>query len=472
MSRNFVNEIEYGGPRFLLAAMKSGSGKTTITCGMIRALQNRGLKVASMKCGPDYIDPMFHRRTLGIKAGNIDTFFTDEKTTRFLLNRHTRNADITVIEGVMGYYDGVGGVTSKASSYEVATVTKTPVILVVDAKGASVTLAAVIKGIVDFKEDSNIEGIILNRISSGYYDRIKSVIEDEVGVRVIGYMPEMEELKVPSRHLGLVAPEEIYAFDSWISNVAEMLEQYIDVEAVLDIAGYGADYGDDASGNVLVSEKTDIYEIECIPKFSRKYRMAVARDEAFSFYYKENLELLEDMGAELVEFSPMHDTFLPEEIDAVILGGGYPELYAKELSENQSMKNSILEAINSGIAIAAECGGFMYLMKELEDIDGKSYPMVGYFEGKAFNAGKLTRFGYIELRDLSNKSFAGSIKAHEFHKWDTNVNGNCLTAFKPATNANYECMHFDEKMMAGYPHLYYYSNVQAIYNFFEKACTK
>ncbi|MBR1693548.1 MAG: cobyrinate a,c-diamide synthase [Lachnospiraceae bacterium] len=442
-------------PRILFAAPKSGSGKTMLTCGMIEVLKRRSFKVASFKCGPDYIDPMFHRQVLGIPSGNLDTFFTDAQTTRFLLAKKAAKADITVLEGVMGYYDGLGGQSEKASTYEVACVTETPVILVVDGKGASVSLAAVIKGIVEYRADSRIEGIILNRVSEGYYGRLKELIESECKIRVLGYLPQLEGLTIPSRHLGLVAPQELPAFQSWVCQVADAIERCIDVEQVLSLAkGAKALQG-------TAPELPHLPEGRCV-------RLAVARDEAFSFYYTENLELLKQMGAELVEFSPLHDTALPEQIDGLLLGGGYPENYAAELAAAEKMRAAVKAACEKGLPCLAECGGFLYLQDELEDAKSTFYPMTGVLCGKAFRTDRLCRFGYVTVTNKKAGVLgdAGcSVKGHEFHYWDCSHSGSDCTAVKPAGGTEYSCMVHTRRMAAGFPHLYYYSNPQMIYQF-------
>lgn len=262
-------------PRVLFTAPKSGSGKTTVVCGMIEICKRRKYRTASFKCGPDYIDPMFHRKVLGIESGNLDTFFTDSETVRYLLGEKAKDVDITILEGVMGYYDGLGGQTERASTYEIAKVTETPVVLVVDGKGASVSLAAVIKGIMEYREDSRICGVILNKVAAGYYGRLKDVIERECGVAVAGYLPDMRDLEVPSRHLGLAAPDEIGAFGEWIRKIADVMEKTVDIDKIFDIAGS--------------AEKCEGKVFEC-PVLPKKVRLAVARDEAFSFYYAENME--------------------------------------------------------------------------------------------------------------------------------------------------------------------------------------
>ena len=440
-------------PRVLFTAPKSGSGKTTVVCGMIEICKRRKYRTASFKCGPDYIDPMFHRKVLGIESGNLDTFFADSETVRYLLGEKAKDADITILEGVMGYYDGLGGQTERASTYEIAKVTETPVVLVVDGKGASVSLAAVIKGIIEYREDSRICGVILNRVPAGYYGRLKDVIERECGVAVAGYLPDMRDLEVPSRHLGLAAPDEIGAFGEWIRKIADAMEKTVDIYKIFEIAGS--------------AEKCEGKVCEC-PVLPKKVRLAVARDEAFSFYYAENMELLNRMGAELVYFSPLHDKALPQDIDGMILGGGYPENYAEELGQADTIKAAVKEACRNGMPCLAECGGFLYLQQELEGMDGKRCRMAGALPGRGFRTEKLCRFGYIALESNEAGVFGDKgqqIKGHEFHYWDCTENGGGFTARKPAGGSEYRCMVYTKGMAAGFPHLYYYSNPSAIYEF-------
>lgn len=444
-------------PRILFAAPRSGSGKTMIACGMIELCKRRGLKTAACKCGPDYIDTMFHRKVLGVPAGNLDTFFTDEETTRFLLKERAKEADITILEGVMGYYDGLGGTSDRASTYEVARTIETPVILVVDGKGASVSLAALIKGILDYRKDSGIEGVILNRVSAGCYERLKELIEKECRVPVAGYMPELPELEVPSRHLGLIPPEEMETFKEWSRKVADTMEKTIEVDKLLFTA---------RKAKAIEGREPEI------PKLSGKVRLAVARDEAFSFYYAENLELLMKMGAEICYFSPIHDEKLPEEIDGLLLGGGYPENYGMELEEAGQMQREIKKACERGLPTLAECGGFLYLQKELLPAEGRQRKMAGVLPGKAFYMGKLCRFGYIEAKALTAGVLgdAGSVmKGHEFHYFDCTENGEDFQAKKPTGKTEYLCMVHTPSMAAGFPHFYYYSNPEMIYQFL-KAC--
>lgn len=436
--------------RILFAAPKSGSGKTMITCGMIALCKRMGKNIAAFKCGPDYIDPMFHRMVLEVPSANLDTYFTGEEMTKFLFCERAEGKDIAIIEGVMGYYDGLAGQSDKASTYEVAKVTDTPVILIIDGKGASVSLAAVIKGLMEYRKDSRICGVILNRVSAGYYDRIKTVIEQECHIPVAGYLPELKHLQIPSRHLGLVQPEEIASFRTWMDEVADEMEKTIDIGKLLEIA---------ASAEELKSSK----EIQ-IPRLQRPIRLAVARDEAFSFYYTENLELLEKMGAEIVTFSPLHDKALPEEIDGLLLGGGYPERYARQLEENEEMRTSVFTACKKGMPHLAECGGFLYLQQELEGTDGYCAQMAGVYSGKGYQTEKLSRFGYVELR---GKLTENRIRGHEFHYWDCTENGSDFIAEKPLSDRKYPCMIQTANGLVGFPHLYYYSNPQLVFAFLE-----
>lgn len=451
------NNIQVNTPRVMFAATRSGSGKTTVTCGVLAALKKQNIKVQAYKCGPDYIDPMFHRTVLGIDTGNLDTFFADADAIGRILARDTKDAELIVMEGVMGYYDGVGGTTTMASSYELSKVTKTPVVLIVDAKGASVTLAAIIRGIMEYKKDSRIVGVILNRVSPMFYSRIKHVIETECGIPVLGYLPEDASFVVPSRHLGLLQPDEMQKQRDWVETVAEAARKTIDIDGILEIA---------AQAEMLQIQKAT-GETEK-SKFPAGYRIGVARDAAFSFYYRENLRMLEDMGATLVYFSPLTDAHVSE-VDALIFGGGYPELYAKQLYENQSMRASVWQALEAGMPCHAECGGFLYLGKSLADAEGNVYEMVGFLDGAGFRTERLQRFGYVELASQDADAFAVNtvLRGHEFHYWDSTDCGDACLAWKPLSKQKtYPCMVKKKGTFAGFPHLYYAGAENFFYHLF------
>ena len=473
-----MNQIQVNTPRVMLAAMRSGSGKTTVTCGVLAALKKQNIKVQAYKCGPDYIDPMFHRTVLGIDTGNLDTFFAGADAIGRILARDTMDAELIVMEGVMGYYDGVGGTTTMASSYELSKVTKTPVVLIVDAKGASVTLAATIRGIMEYKKDSRIAGVILNRVSPMFYSRLKQVIETECGIPVLGYLPENASFAVPSRHLGLLQPDEMQKQRDWVETVAEAVMKTIDINGILEIATQAetlriqkpvdvrqetVDMQDEPVGiSCERAEESDNCE------FPSGYRIGVARDAAFSFYYRENLRMLEDMGAELVYFSPLADAHVPK-VDALIFGGGYPELYAKQLYDNQSMRASVRQALESGMPCHAECGGFLYLGKSLADAEGNVYEMVGFLDGAGFRTERLQRFGYVELAPQDAGVFAVNtvLRGHEFHYWDSTDCGDACLAWKPLSKQKtYPCMVKKKGTFAGFPHLYYAGAEAFFYHLF------
>lgn len=434
-------------PRILLGAAASGSGKTLITCGLLQALKNRNLQVASFKCGPDYIDPMFHSRVIGTKSRNLDSFFAKEDILRYLLEKNARDCEISVVEGVMGYYDGLAGISPKASAYDVARITKTPAVLIVNAKGMSLSAAAFVKGFVEYREDSQIRGVILNQVSPMMYPRLKQIIEETLPVKVYGYVPVVKDCVLESRHLGLVMPEEIANLQEKLMELAAILEKSVDIDGLLKLA--------ESAEELPVQESPADYHTK------RKVKIALAKDEAFCFFYQDNLELLEEMGAQLIPFSPIHDEKLPDDIDGMLFHGGYPELYAKALSENQKMLTAIREAVQAGIPYMAECGGFMYLHQEMEDMEGHSWPMTGVIPGKSWRTPRLTRFGYITLEDGTcfGKN-VGAIRAHEFHYFDSDNCGTGYTARKPLSSRSWTCIHSDKQGMSGFPHMYYYSNLQ------------
>ena len=446
-------------PRILLAAGSSGSGKTLITCGLLEALVERGLKTTSFKCGPDYIDPMFHSRVIGTKSRNLDTFFTGSEVTKYLLTRNARDCEIAVMEGVMGFYDGVAGTTTTASAYDLAKVTDTPVILIANSRGMSVSLAAYVKGFLEYKKDSHIKGVIFNQMSPMLYPRMKKLLEEELGVAVLGYVPKVEDCVIESRHLGLVLPDEIPELKDRLHKLAGVLEETLDIDRILELAGEAPDLLDAKPESV-----TDF-------RLSEPVRIGVAEDEAFCFFYADNFRLLGEMGAEIVPFSPMEDKQLPDDLDGLLLYGGYPELNGKKLEQNTTMKDMIREKLKAGMPCMAECGGYMYLHEEMEGMDGNFYQMAGVIPGKAYRTPKLSRFGYVTLTQkkpaLGMEDF-GEIPAHEFHYFDSENCGGDFHAAKPESKRGWDCIHGTDTMLAGFPHLYYYGNPEVPKAFLKK----
>lgn len=471
-------------PRVLIASGSSGSGKTLITCGILQALVNREMKVTSFKCGPDYIDPMFHSTVIQTQSRNLDSFFAEPETLKNLLAINGSQSEISVLEGVMGYYDGIAGTHTEASTYEIAKITETPVILVVNCKGMSLSAVAFIQGYLNYKKDSNIQGVILNQLSPMLYENMKQTIEEETSVKVFGYVPKVQDCLLESRHLGLVMPEEIQGIREKLNKLGTLLETTLDLDGILALANKAPEL--EAAGKLnkarmndeideVIEEKIEAKKeakIEEVNMQQELIRIGVAKDEAFCFFYEDNLQLLKTLGAEIIEFSPIHDEKLPENIHGLILNGGYPELYASQLSQNQSMKESIYNAIESGIPCIAECGGFMYLHKWMENKEGNVFPMIGTLDGRAYFTGKLSRFGYITL--TSGKAFGvevGEMKAHEFHYFDSTVCGDHFLAQKPFSNRSWKCIHSTDTLFAGFPHHYFYGNPKLAKAFLEK-CSK
>ncbi|MGI6006871.1 MAG: cobyrinate a,c-diamide synthase [Ruminococcus sp.] len=431
-------------PRILIAAPASGSGKTLITCGILQLLKNRGKTVTSFKCGPDYIDPMFHTRVIGTRSRNLDPFFTDPQTLRGLMQKNGRGSDLAVVEGVMGYYDGLAGISSRASAWDVADITDTPSVLLVNCKGMSVSVIPFIKGFLEYKENSHIKGVIFNRLSPMMYQRMKEMVEKALPVRVYGYVPAVGNCHLESRHLGLVMPDEIRDLQENLNRLAKILEESLDVEGLLQLADSASPLNDDLPAAVSMGETL---------------RIGLARDEAFCFFYEDNLDLLREMGVSLVPFSPIHDRRLPEELDGLLLHGGYPELYAKDLSKNTSMRDSVKRELEEGLPCIAECGGFMYLHEQMQSQDGEYYKMAGVIPGTVHRKERLTRFGYITLSE--GKAFGcevGNIPSHEFHYYDSENCGEDFLAVKPLSKRSWRCIHSSDTLFAGYPHLYYYGN--------------
>ena len=447
-------------PGILFAAASSGCGKTTITCGALRAWQRKGLKVKAWKCGPDYIDPMFHKQVLGIPGGNLDSFFLSKEALKAQYQQKNAGFDLAVTEGVMGYYDGLGGISTQASTYEVAQAVDVPVILILDGKGASLSLAAMLRGFLQYQKDSHIAGVILNRTSPMIGARLKPVLEAE-GVKYLGCVPVSKEIQFNSRHLGLVMPEEVPQIQKQLDEIADLLEKSVDLDGILELARSYAEKVENNEDAGLAKCQTSQVAMETpaaglFTESRNLLRIAVARDEAFCFYYQENMELLESLGVELIPFSPIHDQKLPEKVSGVILGGGYPENYAKVLSENTSMLASIRQAWETKMPFLAECGGFLYLHRELEGSDGIFYPLAGVIPDKAWKTNRLGRFGYITLTpDKADNCLTGEIKGHEFHYWESGDCGTIWTAKKPLSDRSWSCVHSEQGQIAGFPHLYY-----------------
>lgn len=428
--------------RVLVAAPASGSGKTVVTCALLAAFRRRGLNPCAFKCGCDYIDPMFHRSALGAESHNLDLFLSDAERARELFARAARGHGAAVCESAMGFYDGLGGLTDAASAWETARALGLPVLLVVRARGAALSLAAVVRGMRGFRPDSHIVGVLLNDCPPALFRTLSVTLERETGLPVLGCLPRMPEAELPSRHLGLYTAAEITGLQKRFGVLADALETNVDIERLLNL--YGA------------AEPETCPRRECQ---ASGVRIAVARDGAFCFLYAETLETLEACGAEIVFFSPTRDAALPENIGGLYLPGGYPELYAQGLSGNVPMRRAIADTVRGGLPTVAECGGFLYLCQTLRDAHGVPYPMAGVLPGDGFPCGKLVRFGYATVyADTDSLLFrAGeAFPVHEFHHWDSTENGRALRVEKPVTGRRWRCGFVSDTLYAGFPHLYFY----------------
>lgn len=438
-------------PRVLLAGVQSGCGKTTVSCAIMQAFVNRGLRLHAFKCGPDYVDPLFHQRIIGTKGSNLDLFFYDDNTLLSLLTRHGEQADLTILEGVMGYYDGWSFDSAEKSSHSIARLTQTPAVLVANARGMAYSLIALLKGYVDAMPDSCIRGVILNQVTKSSYEQLKVSIEQYFSQRlqVLGYLPHIPEAAFDSRHLGLVTPDDIQDIHHKLQRLARQAESSINLEGLLQLA---------ITAPALKGQKPPLHAMPPI-------RIAIAQDSAFCFYYQDNLDLLNSMGAEIIPFSPLTDQQLPE-CDALYLGGGYPELHAETLSNNLSMRQSIKQSLKAGLPCMAECGGFMYLTASIDN-----HPMVGFLPGECYYTGKLQRFGYVTLTATQDNLLCKqgqSIRGHAFHYYDCTDNGNGFVAEKPS-GRTWQCVHSTDRLYAGFPHLPLYANPEFAVNFYQKA---
>lgn len=454
--------------RVMIAGTGSGCGKTTIVCGILQAFMNRGLKTGSFKCGPDYIDPMFHSEIIGAKSRNLDGFFMDGQTMRALLAKNSRGLDISVIEGTMGYYDGIG-MDEQASSCQIAAETKTPVILILPCKGMSRSIQAVLSGFLGYKRNHGICGVIFNMLPSKLYPDM-AVYCEKMGVRPLGYFPPVREAVLESRHLGLVTAQEIGDLRKKVQKLAMAAETYLDMDGILGLAMAAGKLTDFSEIDGLGS--TDVLALPTSKGNTERLRIAVARDRAFCFYYEDNLELLQSLGCELVEFSPLKDEKLPSQVDGLLLGGGYPELYGEALSANQSMLSDIRLQIEQGLPTHAECGGYMYLHRTMTDMDGKCHALAGVLQGACHFTEKLQHFGYAAMTAKADNLLCRrgeKLLVHEFHRC---VSDEGQTVFLTEKNGE-QWMSCVEKynMLGGFPHIHYYANPAVAWRFVEK-CRK
>ena len=438
--------------KIMIAGTGSGCGKTTITCALLKSLQRKMLKLSSFKCGPDYIDPMFHKKVISAPSYNLDNFFCNDNTIKYLLAENSKNSDISIIEGVMGFYDG-----GRGSAFSLSEITDTPVIMVINCRGMSESIGAVMKGFLTYKSSNKIIGFIFNQLPKKLEKQAISLCE-ELGTEYFGFLPKNDFI-FDSRHLGLITADEIIDLNNKLDGLADLCDKYLLIEKILKFSRC----------NNLNYQNIDLNS----PVTSYQPTIAVSDDNAFCFNYSDNIALIEKMGCRIEYFSPLDDKHIPKNADGLILSGGYPELYAEKLSRSVSMINSIKKAINSGIPTIAECGGFMYLHEFLENDKGELYPMAGIIEGKAYKTDRLNHFGYVCLKPKSDSLLfrkSDNIASHEFHYWESTANANDLLISK-RDGTSWNGGICNKSLYAGFPHLYFYSDLNIARRFI-KSCIK
>ncbi|WP_044895336.1 cobyrinate a,c-diamide synthase [Bacillus alveayuensis] len=441
--------------RMIIAGTGSGVGKTTITLGIMSALRKRGYTVQGFKCGPDYIDPTYHEAVTGRASRNLDSWMLSAEALKEVFIRGSEGADISIIEGMMGLFDGKDPLSNQGSTAEVSILTKSPVLLVVNCAAMARSVAAVVKGFQAFSQETNIAGVIVNEVGSeGHYHIVKSAIEQECGIPVIGYVKQDEALKMPERHLGLIPSIERGELNDFFEQLGKLLLETVDIDKLYQLA----------DAPTLTTESA-IFQVSN----KKRVKIAVAKDAAFHFYYPENIELLEAYGAECIYFSPLNGEVLPTEVHGLYIGGGFPEEFAESLSANEAVKNSIKNAIVNGIPTLAECGGFMYLAKSITTTDGKEYPMVGVIPAKMQMHSKLAAVGYREITGCEGNFLIDSnmkAKGHEFH-YSTSL---FFKEISPAYETNgwmgrYKEGYVTNNVVAGYMHLHFASCPKIAENF-------
>ena len=399
--------------RIVVAAPHSGSGKTTLTLGIMAALRNRGLKIAPFKVGPDFIDPGYHRLVTGTPSVNLDGWICDPGFVRASFAHHAAGADVAVIEGVMGLFDGIDGASEAGSTAEIAKLLGAPVILVVDARSQARSAAALVHGFASFDPGVRVGGVIFNNVASANHERIlrEAVAVNLPGIAVLGCIPRDPALAIPSRHLGLLTSEENPLSQEFLGHLAQVIDQHLDLEAILGLDECAVDL------HGLVHDGVHDVHDGVHDGGPPIVRIAVARDAAFCFAYEDNLRLLREQGAELCVFSPLDDTGLPAGISGIYLPGGYPELFAETLAQNERLKEEIRGAVEAGMPVYAECGGFIYLTRGVQS-DHVTHPFIGIFPVQTRMLPRRKALGYREVEFLGESIIGGKgtvARGHEFH---------------------------------------------------------
>ncbi|WP_153723061.1 cobyrinate a,c-diamide synthase [Sporosarcina cascadiensis] len=445
--------------RFVLAGTGSGVGKTTFTIGIMRALMKRGLTVQGFKCGPDYIDPTYHTAVTKRPSRNIDSFMMERNVIRAIVARASQDTDVAIIEGVMGFYDGKSPLSNEGSAADISEITKSPVILIVNAASMARSVAAIVKGFQLLDENSTIVGVIANQLGSkNHFEIVKTAIENECGIPVIGYLLKDAIPSMPSRHLGLVPAIERGDLDSYFDSLATAIEETVDIDQLMEIT------------------KAEPIEVSS-SIFDRKpeqeeVHIAVAKDAAFNFYYEENLELLRAHGATLHFFSPLQNEEVPAEAQGLYIGGGFPEEFAEQLAANEKTKDSIRNAISRGLPTVAECGGYMYLTEEIIDRQAQSFPMLGVIPGRVRMQDKRAALGYREITGVAGNFLIDEetqAKGHEFHYSKYEGEHTTPAYFSKGRFRAQQEGYLHQNLVAGFTQFHFASNPRLVENWL-RAC--
>ncbi len=450
--------------RIIIAGTQSGAGKTTIAIGLMAALTDAGYEVQPFKVGPDYIDPGFHTKVTGNISRNLDSYFMDKNGVREIFCRQAQKADISIIEGVMGLFDGKGkkGIGSTA---EIAKILKAPVILVINAKKMAQSGAALAYGFKNFDNDLNVKGVILNKIGSeSHYQLVKSSIEENLNIKVAGYLPHNPELELPERHLGLVPAAESEGLTDFIEILKKDIKKHINLDQLMNLARENAQ-SESFAFNKNIFEQKEKFNVN----------IGIARDAAFNFYYQDSLDLLKALGGNLIPFSPISDKQLPD-VDGIFIGGGFPESFLKELAANKSIKKDIYNFIDKGLPVYAECGGLMYLTENIYDQDDQKYPMVGMIPGDIVLENTLQAMGYVEVEAVADNILFNKgqkAKGHQFHYSRLTNLENTNYSYQVSKGRNPEKDNLAgfkyKNLLASFIHLHFGSNPRLVHNFL-KSC--
>ncbi|WP_379969831.1 cobyrinate a,c-diamide synthase [Ectobacillus sp. sgz5001026] len=442
--------------RLVIAGTGSGVGKTTVTIGIMSALRKKGYIVQGFKCGPDYIDPTYHTAVTGRNSRNLDSWMLGHEMVKDIVNRGSAGADISIIEGVMGFFDGKNPTNNVGTTAEISIITKSPVVLVVNCASMARSSAAIVKGFQSFLEETNIVGVIANRVGSeGHFRIVKTAIEQECGIPVLGYMKRDEALTIPERHLGLVPSVERGELNPFFDTLGDAVLETVEIDRLYELAE-----------TMTLQVPSSQFET----KEEKSVRIAVARDAAFNFYYQENFDILKAYGADLVEFSPLAGEIVPADVDGLYIGGGFPEEFAKELASQSEVKQSIRAAIERGLPTLAECGGFMFLTEAIETTNGETYEMVGVIPGIVKMQTKLAALGYREVTG-TNFLLEGNLQAkgHEFHYSTFHPKDEVPYAYETkGMRGRKQEGYMRENLIAGYTHFHFGSCPQMVVNWINR----